>query len=443
MIQAGALLRKTTSVMHLQKAGYGALLVLIFLQPFNQFGALRLLALAVLLGVLLVLSLREGGWKFRIASWRGTSYLGLAVVAWICICSSIGPYPGESMTAVRQSLLVQIAMFLAGLRFVRGPKEAWALVASALLGFGLVSILSAVEVIPAFWTQGGMQRIYPGHDSWWGGYASSGGFCIPLLFAWLLAGEGRRWTKIAGWVLFPMAIVLVLLYGSRTPLITAIVGILAFLLFSGRKRVVLQTISIAFALILVASISPLGKRFQYDKLLVPETYVTNAGLSGRLGVWQGVIDVINERPLCGYGYGWKKLAWAVNDGGFFERWKSRPDTLLYYFPEGQVARYGRVNPHNYFLQVAFEVGVVGLLLVLGFWGMLVKEGLPLLDSAIPPPCRTYAATVLALLLTYFVANLTNGHWIGGLANLSLAFAAGMLALVRIRLGTPVSPADKP
>src|SRR5574343_1822115 len=70
------------------------------------------------------------------------------------------------------------------------------------------------------------------------------------------------------------------------------------------------------------------------------------------------------------------IMWAINDGGYAERWKANdPGKAAYFVGEETQASYGKVNPHNYFLQVAFEIGIPGLLLVLAFWGAVFWLGL--------------------------------------------------------------------
>ena len=67
----------------------------------------------------------------------------------------------------------------------------------------------------------------------------------------------------------------------------------------------------------------MGYLSRYSSLSSHETYTTNQGLSQRISVWQGTIDVIKDRPFLGYGYGWKKLATVINENNFAEYWADR------------------------------------------------------------------------------------------------------------------------
>ena len=151
-----------------------------------------------------------------------------------------------------------------------------------------------------------------------------------------------------------------------------------FILLRAWKSLAAVFFAIALAATWMSAQSNLGYLEKYRSLMQTDTYVTNQGLSLRLDVWSGVIELIEARPMLGYGYGWKKLAWAINDGGYAKRWRAEGSgKKAYFLGEEETASYGKVNPHNYFLQVAFEIGIPGLLLVMGFWLSVFWLGLKL------------------------------------------------------------------
>jgi len=406
--------------------GHAAWLALIFLQPFNQFGALRILFTFT---VLLCLA---GDWRNvrgRLAGHLIAPWIAVALALWAIVVSLLGPYPLDSLQALRKDLLVQAVMLFAALRYVRSPADAWRVVAVACAGFAVLSLLSLAEVI-AFWAANGLGWwVARDHSTFWGGYASTGSLMVPLLLGRLLAAPRRRTTAVAGWALLSVAALLIFLYGSRTPFL--VIGGATLLLFVLLKkwRGVLAISLVAALLAALIQMAPLGPLEKYRSLLKSETYVTNSGLRLRLSVGEGCWQVIADRPLTGYGYGWKKLAWAVNDKGLAERWSSeRPDLAAYYLTDGK-ASYGKVNPHNYFLQVMFEIGAVGLLLAIAFWFAVIRDSVRLLGNR-EKEMRDLAACLMATLGAYALTNLTNGQWVGGLANLSLALAGCLLAIAR-------------
>ena len=401
---------------------------LIFLQPFNQFGALRILFTWATLVCL------AGDWKSNpkgsLAGHLLAPRIAAALALWAIIVSALGPYPLDSLHSLRRDLLVQTVMLLAALRYIHSPAEAWRMISVAIAGFAAVSLASTGEVI-TFWVQNGIGLwVERNHSSFWGGYASTGSLMIPLLLGWLLLAPKGRVTTAGGWTLVCLAISLVFLYGARTPFLAAGGAVLLLLVLLKRWQGVLIASLIAVTFSAAIQMAPLGPLEKYRSLLDSDTYVTNSGLSQRLSVWEGCWQIIIDRPLTGYGYGWKKLAWAINDKEIAEHWLAeRPDIADYYLSNGK-ASYGKVNPHNYFLQVMFEIGVVGLLLAIAFWIAVVRDGTRLLGKA-QSTTRDLSVCLVATLSAYALANVTNGLWVGSLANLSLAFAGSLLSLARM------------
>lgn len=414
--------------------GRGAWLALLALQPFNQFGALRRI-----LGLALLVSLLVVAWQ----AWRRQQFAlprpgpvvatGLALSAWALAVSLLGPYPLDSLDEWRKGFLTQ-AIFVAGaLCYVRSADDLRTALIWTLGGFALLSALSAGEVA-WYWSQHGVNLDIPrSHGNWWGGYGGTGACMVVLLAGSLQLPDLKRWQRLVGWVLAAAAAVLVVLYWSRTPLVVMVLGVLLIALLGRNWKLLVAFVVVAACAVALLVASPDAKLERYRSLLSEQTYVTDSGLSSRLSLWEGMVDVIRERPLMGYGYGWKKLAWAINEQGFAARWKQEGGgKAAYFLGASNEASYGRVNPHNYFLQAAFEVGSIGLLLALAFWALLLKRVAGLLGRTSAPEIRALAVAVLGLVGAYWLSNFTNGQWEGGLANVTLALGAGTLALSRPR-----------
>ncbi|NJA89982.1 O-antigen ligase family protein [Rhodocyclus tenuis] len=405
-----------------RSVGFITWLALIFLQPFNQFGALRLIGLATLLLCLSVELWRNPRLKANPTALTASG----ALVVWILISSFSGPYPIESLQSLRKEFLPQLLLFIGALLYVREYADARKAIFAAAGGFALLTLLSAGEIL-SFWQKNGFAIwIERSHDSFWGGYASTASFYIPLLLALLLTHTHDRGPRLFGWSCLVLATILTFLYGSRTPFPVIFASSLVLIFALNHKRGAVLLAVVVGGFILFTQQFSMGPLEKYKTLASGSTYVTNAGLSQRISVWEGCMDVIQERPIAGYGFGWKKLAWAINDGKFAARWESRPDISAYYLTEGK-ASYGRVNPHNYILQVAFEIGITGILLVAYFWAIILREGIWLIRNS-QHDQKGWAICIVTALFAYGGCNLTNGHWVGGLANTAVMLAGCLLAL---------------
>ena len=402
---------------------------LLFIQPFEKFVAVKYLLMVGLLIAAVPLALRNDI-RQRLCGRNIVLSLALAIVVWCIAVSAASPYVADSFHALPRDLLLQAQLLLVGCLLVRSAEQARTALWMIVGGFAAVSVLSSFEVgaylLNHSLSEGQIPR---SHKSFWGGYATMASFCLPLIIAFAASTAATMQQRVVLAALVILGVVLTGLYGSRSPLlVVAISVIVLFGLLRAWKSLAAVFLVIALGTGWFASQSNLGYLEKYRSLAETDTYVTNQGLSLRLDVWSGVVELIEARPLLGYGYGWKKLAWAINDGGYAERWKANdPGKAAYFLGETEKASYGKVNPHNYFLQVAFEIGIPGLLLVLAFWLATFWLGLKGLVRGAPENQRL-RAVLLTTLLAYMLGNFANGFWVGGLANMACALVGILIGL---------------
>jgi len=401
----------------------------LFLLPFNKFGALRNAAFVALLVALLAL------WRMvpseRRVGNRGGWIPGGLIVLWAVFVSVIGPYPADSLHAISRDLFLQILLVAGAWRLVRTESDVRCSLLIALAGFVAVSVLSVGEILDSGFAalfSASIEEAPRRHNAFWGGYAASASVYLPLLIGIAVLLPMRIVLRAGTIILILFVLLLTALYGSRSSILIVTLTVAIGFLLARRYRMLLALAALLGTLLIgLYSQADLGYLNKYKSLANPETYVTNQGLGLRLAVWQGVVEVIRERPWLGFGYGWKKLAWAINDGGFASRWHAEdPDLAQYYLGDADTASYGRVNPHNYPLQVVFEIGVIGLILVLAFWGLVVGACAHLVRKQ--DAIGRWGGVLLLTLVGYFLSNINNGYWVGGVANLAVAIAGMALAL---------------
>lgn len=402
---------------------------LLFIQPFEKFVAVKYMLMVGLLVLAIPLALRAEI-RQRLRSRSLVLGLALAIVVWCIAVSVASPYATDSLHALSRDLLLQAELLLVGCVLVNGARQARVALWMIIAGFAGVSVLSSFEVASYLMEHSLSEGQIPrSHRSFWGGYAAMACFCLPLIIAFAVSTAASIWQRVLLGVLVVFGVVLTGLYGSRSPLlVVAISVVVLFGLLRAWKALAAVFLVIALGVGWVAAQSNLGYLEKYRSLAQTDTYVTNQGLSLRFDVWSGVLELIEARPLLGYGYGWKKLAWAINEGGYAERWKANdPGKTAYFLGEETHASYGKVNPHNYFLQVAFEIGIPGLLLVLAFWLAVFWQGLQGLVRG-PVENQRLRAVILTTLLAYLLSNVANGFWVGGLANMACALVGIMIGL---------------
>lgn len=125
---------------------------------------------------------------------------------------------------------------------------------------------------------------------------------------------------------------------SRTSLATSLLGIAAFVYLSSASAPRLTSASLrrlSLALVLFVSVVPFFVR------PVASALGNDNPLNGRTRLWKGVVMILGERPLTGYGYE------AV--------WGREHATLLPHIPP--TGRMSAASAHNIVLNVASELGI--------------------------------------------------------------------------------------
>jgi len=194
------------------------------------------------------------------------------------------------------------------------------------------------------------------------------GSYIVLLFFFFLALTSTKnrsqglITAVCSGILF----LLVMLSWSRETWVAALLTGMIFLFYKLKKtRAFLFVVSIfiAVALVnLVPSLWPDSKNL-YVKRLESTVIVKKINVEIRKCLWCRAVGIIKEYPVAGSGIGtFYKISPSYGERDC-ERFKGRPE-----------------NAHNYYLQVAAEIGVSGLLLFLSIIFCAYRSGLRTLSQ---------------------------------------------------------------
>lgn len=119
----------------------------------------------------------------------------------------------------------------------------------------------------------------------------------------------------------------------------------------------------------------------------------------RVEIWHRVQELIAARPWFGYGFDTARLL-AQGPGIVF------------------------LHPHNGLLQVWLELGLVGVVLFLGWCGAMVRR--PLASVRAPAALATAAATITALAVFWLVSfGIWQGWWLGAIGLVLCALALSL------------------
>jgi len=388
--------------------------VFLFMQPFLRHAGVRNTAFGLLV-LCLIVKVVNG--KFLVDLKDRTVQAFLALSAAIFLSAVLSPYPSESFHAIRKNFLYQAVVFFAIITQYRDLKGVRPVLLFMLAGFAAVT--AKVVVLSDLSQLLSWLRETEGGNALLRGYSSFATFFIPLAAAYLYSFREKRPLTILIVFFIALEIVLSVLNNHRAQVAAFLAGLFFMTLAARRFKVLLAgAAALAIAVSVLLAMKP-DMLERYETILSPKTYVTNTndGMNGRLGIWKGAVDMIEDRPVLGWGYGWKKIHYVARDNGYMEKWDKESYTY-YYFGLG----YGRVNPHNLFLQLLFEVGVIGLAAFLAFWGTVAAKAVSLRrERGSAPLFLKYS--VIGVLVSYFIVTLANRFWTEGYGNLMTAFAA--------------------
>lgn len=210
----------------------------------------------------------------------------------------------------------------------------------------------AGALVPSF---GIMNEIHVGawKGLWWE-KNTLGAYMAWAALAFLAAGAAapdRREAKL-WYLLFPLAVLLVLLSTSRTALLALMVC------SAGPAGIALARRGFGFAALaifsLLCGVGVLGAVLVIGPGVVLEALGRDPTLTGRTDIWAALAQAISERPWTGFGYG---VFWEVDNGPVF--WVR------------QATVWPVPTAHNAWLETALALGLPGMVLAM----LVVLRGL--------------------------------------------------------------------
>ncbi len=388
------------------------LFTLIFFQPFNHFNSFREISFYGL-SALFLLKLVKGDIKNIILK-DATIITLFLILGWSVAVSVFGPYPEESLNAVRKNLLKHVVVFFVILSEFNSFRDMKPLLWVVVSSFAFVTVASITENAVKDWdsfvslSPSTMWRATSTY--FFANYSDNSTFYLPFTAAWFLSAKEASWKKWIGALTLTAGLALVYIYNARTHLLAVLISFFVILILARKYRMVAVFVIAAVLSISIITTTKYEGLSRYKTLLNPDTYVTDSGLTNRLGLWQVVIDFIRERPATGYGYGWKKLAWLVQEKDSEEFWEGLPASAYDYYVVDAQLMYGRVSPHNLPLQIAFEIGLAGLAMYLLLWYTIAGKisGIAKADRNIESRALTISS--IGVIVSFACVNITNSLW---------------------------------
>lgn len=332
----------------------------------------------------------------------GVQYAMLALVVVFLLSLMVNPeWLSNNINEFWKGHLKNLLLFLMVLSSIRSMQVLRPILLAAAAGF----TVRAVLLLGFYW--GDFQYFFPYRK----GFAMDATFFFTITAALFLFDRGLspriRWA-LGGAVL--VQLIPLMLHGSRTPFLAIAAGLILAAMLGRYWRLLLAGVLVAVVGVVgMMQVRP-DLAARYASPFNEDTYQQDNAFLERRGIWFVTSSLVLEHPLLGYGPGWRKLAPLARSKGYVEKLAGsdkRSDILAHnYFRD---MSYGRANPHNLYMQVAFEVGLIGLIVYLAFLMCTLWNAIQLWRSRCSDP-TALALTVVAFLVCYVITGFANGLW---------------------------------
>ena len=306
-------------------------------------------------------------------------FIGIAFIS-----SVIGMEPLENLKRFKGELLIPFLLFLITATEYKTLQKAKSLFIAPVIAFAAYTVLVIGESFNYgfvyFWDRATRQNL------WLDGYGQIGITIFPITLGMFLLNKDK-WFKYSFLFFGIIELGILMAYRSFTVSLSAVSVLLLWVVFvRPRKYRLWMTIFISLFLFITGLLlyshrdHPAVKEYRtkLEKIAdIPGEFMSEGGFSNRMPAWKAAIDIIKDKPILGYGWGIKKFKELVYQEKFLERWReSKPSVYEFYTVTVKDTFF---PPHNLFLEIVVQSGLLGLVAFIIFIGIylfsLIKETL--------------------------------------------------------------------
>jgi O-antigen ligase len=319
----------------------------------------------------------------------------LPMAAWIAFGAASALWSGDpaaTMHGVLYDMLLPTGVFLAAWRVTADAgafdRARWAACGGVLcLAAIVVQVLVTGRPAATFMPDAtGLSRVY-----YWPGVGVASTFAALIVpFALFALVSARRAERYAGAVVLAAVIAVALVSQNRIVWPTLLLSGAAFIVWLWPALAVAPR-RIAAGVLCVAAVAAWGA-FDYASR-ERQLAVQELGGDLRLAAWREWTAIAAEKPLLGHGFD-RSLLRREGQRGVSQDLRQREP---HYLSHG----------HNLLLDVAVQLGVLGLAIYLTLLAALLREYWRLGGAAAPRPLRALGAAGLSLLIAMLAKNSTD------------------------------------
>jgi len=280
----------------------------------------------------------------------------LAFVAWVAGTIPFAAFPLYSFKEFAKLLQWGLIFYVVVYFFQDGARQVrllWVLIGTSLVvsGYGVLEFMGMVGIVQSESKLLLLESVTAG-EVWLTTYLV---LVIPVCFALFIFGTSRHERRLALGATV-LAVVCLVLTSSRAGLVALVSELSGVVWMVRQKAVAVAAALIGLLVGLVMAVVIYSGITTVPGTDVPVRGASASSLTHRMDIWQYTLARIAERPLTGFGYG-KETFKLLNEDAL-EAGRSDAERAQGHAPILQA------GTHNIFLDLAFGVGLPGLVLFL-------------------------------------------------------------------------------
>ncbi len=339
----------------------------------------------------------------------------LLFVALALVSSVIGTEPLGNLRRFKGEVFPILILFLIASTEYGSIEKVKKLFIAPVASFALHSFLIIIESLDYglryYWDRG-----FRHNNMLLDGYGQIGITIIPITLGISLLVKNSRWKMLL--LIVSLVEFCIIAPYSFTPAVSVCSALLLFALFAQPKKIrfiMLGVISVVIVVVVLIftvykdnrAVTEIKDRLYFATHPIEEMN-KDEGFSYRNMLWKVYMDVMKDKPVLGYGWGIKKFKKILLEKKFSDKWKTT-NTHIYHFLFVQ-EKDKFYPPHNLFLEIGLQSGLLGLISFIIFIGIYTFYLIRSITYRIGETDRNFSIILIGgTLLSFMIMNLMNNE----------------------------------
>lgn len=306
--------------------------------------------------------------------------------------------PSHSFVYYLMDLFLPIIFFFILMRSIKTIEDIEKLIVALIISTFLYEFFALYFM----YQQGGIAQI----TSKLYGLRIYTGFAVTLLplmlpFQIVMYNLLRGWKRVSMGLMLILFIIYLFLGNYRTAIGASVIGFIIFYYFYYRtslsKKLFLSILALLFVVISVSYIENILEKLSFFKpirtiqQITAEESITRIS-SNRIKIWQGALNMIYDHPLLGIG----PDMWSHHIPQY--------SLIKYYYRDflNRRFRYYSIDPHNLYLLIWLNYGIVNFICYLSILYIVIRNGLRNIKESSSEQMRTFSVGVFISLSIWIV-----------------------------------------